>query len=163
MSLYIIKDEYLRFWFRFVHPYRNELEMDQQEQVIQRIKEAYVENHLSYVYETVCLQDLINRSANELNVHELNQFGKWWNRSQEVDLAALSEATNTLLLGECKLTQKPMDAGVLEKLREKANDISWKKGDRLLIYVLYSFAGFSDHLEKIAKDNQNVYLFHLFH
>ncbi len=161
MSLYIIKDEYLRFWFHFVHPYQNELEMDQQEQVIQRIKETFVENHLSYVYETVCLQDLINRSANELKIHELNRFGKWWNRNQEVDLAALSEATNTLLLGECKLTQKPMDAGVLKKLREKANDVTWKKGDRLLVYALYSFAGFSDNLQKIAKNDQNVYLFNL--
>ncbi len=161
MSLYIIKDEYLRFWFRFVHPYKNELEMDQQQQVLQRIKDVYVENHLSYVYETVCLQDLIYRSARELKVHQLNRFGKWWNRNQEVDIAAISETTNTLLLGECKLTQKPMDAGVLEKLKEKADYVPWKKDDRQLVYALYSFTGFSDNLQKMAKANQNLYLFNL--
>ncbi len=161
MALYIIKDEYLRFWFRFVHPYQNELEMDLQDQVLKRIKDNYVENHLSYVYETVCQQDLINKAATQLKAYELNRFGKWWNRHQEVDIAALSESTHTLLLGECKLTQKPMGAGVLEALKNKAHDVPWKKDDRQLVYALYSFSGFSENLEKMAEADRNLHLFNL--
>lgn len=161
MSLYIIKDEYLRFWFRFVHPYQHELEMNLQEQVLERIKDVYVENHLSYVYETVCQQDLIHKAATQLKRYELNRFGKWWNRHQEVDIAALSESTNTLLLGECKLTEKPMDAGVLETLKNKAYEVTWKKDDRQLVYALYSFSGFSETLQNMAKTDPRLHLFSL--
>ncbi|MFH2092129.1 MAG: hypothetical protein ABIJ31_07175 [Pseudomonadota bacterium] len=37
-GLYIIKDNFIRFWFRFVYPYRNCLEMENIDFVTQKIR-----------------------------------------------------------------------------------------------------------------------------
>lgn len=49
-GLYRIKDNFIRFWFRFVYPYRHYLEMDNLEFVIKKIKQNFNDNHVSYVY-----------------------------------------------------------------------------------------------------------------
>jgi len=36
-GLYIIKDNFIRFWFQFVYPYRNYLERDNTDMVLQKM------------------------------------------------------------------------------------------------------------------------------
>ncbi len=158
-SLYIIKDEFLRFWFRFVYPYGSYLEMERKAEVLERIKRHYVEAHLSMVYETVCLQDLVLRASGELAAGQFNRFGKWWDRQDEIDLVALSEETETILCGECKLTRQPVDTDILKDLRRKAARVKWGSAQRKEIYIIYSMAGFTNQLRQVAAADPDLLLF----
>jgi AAA+ ATPase superfamily predicted ATPase len=157
-SLYRIDDAFLHFWFRFVHPNRSLLEMRRTDDVLQDIKQRYVEAHLSYVYESVCLEDFTNWSAANLPDIRLNRFGKWWDRQTEIDLMAISDDTESIAFGECKLTSKPLSADVLDRLRAKASRVNWGGAQRKELYVLYSMSGFSDTLTHMAKADNRILL-----
>ena len=142
-----------------VYPNRSFLEMDKTSEVLQQIKERYVQSHLSYVYETICLQDLVRQSSTQLADYQLNRFGKWWNRHEAIDLVAISDETGSIAFGECKLTQQPMGADTLQRLRKKATQVKWGSEQRQECYVLYSFAGFSNTLQQIALADPGIKLF----
>ncbi len=161
LSQYVIGDEFLRFWFRFIYPNRSLLEMEQKTTVLAKIKASLVEEHLSYVYETVCLQNLILRASAEFPEAGFNRFGKWWNRQEEIDLVALSDGHGAIAVGECKLTRKPADLDLLQRLRRKAEKINWGAPDRPEYYLIYSYSGFSDKLKQLAAADENVRLFTL--
>jgi len=154
----MIADEFLRFWFRFIYPNKSYLEIEQTEPILQKIKERYLEDHLSYVYETVCLQDLIYRAPREMPDWQLNRFGKWWNRNEEIDLVALSEEHNLIAFGECKMTGKPVGTDLLQSLRLKATNINWGKANRQEIFFLYSYSGFTSKLKQLAANDEQVKL-----
>ena len=158
LSLYMIADEFLRFWFRFIYPNKSYLEIEQTEPILQKIKERYLEDHLSYVYETVCLQDLIYRTPREMPDWQLNRFGKWWNRNEEIDLVALSEEHNLIAFGECKMTGKPVGSDLLHSLRLKATKVNWGKANRQEKFFLYSYSGFTSKLEQLAANDEQVKL-----
>jgi uncharacterized protein len=158
LSLYMIKDEFLRFWFRFIYPNKSYLEIEQTEPVLKKIKERYLEEHLSYVYETVCLQDLIQRAPQEMPHWQLNRFGKWWNRNEEIDLVAFSEELNLIAFGECKMTGKPVDVDLLYNLRLKAARVNWGKENRKEGYFFYSYSGYTERFKQLATADDSVRL-----
>ena len=58
MSLYQIKDNFLRFWFRFVYPERGRLELGQSDYVLNKIKANFIDNHVAHIYEYTCRSEL---------------------------------------------------------------------------------------------------------
>jgi len=53
-GLYIIKDNFIRFWFQFVYPYQNYLELDNTDMVLQKLSRKFRDNHVSFVYQDIC-------------------------------------------------------------------------------------------------------------
>lgn len=42
MGLYKIKDNYIRFWFKFVYPYKSYIESEHIDFVLDKIKEGFI-------------------------------------------------------------------------------------------------------------------------
>ena len=63
-----------------------------------------------------------------------------------------------MILGECKYWNVPVGISVLETLEEKAKSVSWNREDRKVWYVLFSVSGFTDTLEKVALQREDVML-----
>ena len=80
--------------------------------------------------------------------------GSYWDRHSEFDLLAHTR-NGHLILGECKYTGRPVSAGELKKLREKA-DISGIRADR---FALFSLSGFSRELQQ--RKEEDLLLFEL--
>jgi AAA+ ATPase superfamily predicted ATPase len=74
-GLYVTADPFLRFWFRFVFPYKTSLEMGASDPVIERI-ERELSDHLAAIYEEVALDMLVQRAIAE--GHALLGKGRWW-------------------------------------------------------------------------------------
>ena len=53
-GLYRIKDNYLRFWFRFVFPQMGLLETGRRAEALKTIRNNFVDGQVAYVYEDVC-------------------------------------------------------------------------------------------------------------
>ncbi len=157
-GLYQIKDNFLRFWFRFVYPNRNYIEMLHSDVVMNRLSKNFIDGHVSYAFEQICQEKLWNLSANGKLPGVLERIGRWWDNSHEIDVVGLSESDNLLVAGECKFWNGPVGANILSQLEHKTTFIDWHKDSRKNIYIIFSINGFTDELKAVAKDRDDVML-----
>jgi hypothetical protein len=154
-GLYFIKDNFISFWFRFVYPYKSLLESDQEEYVMNRIRQNFIDNHVSYVYEDVCrgqIWQLLDRGIS------ITRSGRWWDGSTEIDIVAYDSAGEDIVFGECKYSKNPKGMDVLTALREKTSSVKWNSDSRKETFCIFSKSGFSDALTEYAKEHEQVVL-----
>ena len=155
-GLYEIKDHFLKFWFRFVYPYRGLLEADQDAFVMARIRNHFIDNHVAYVYEDICRQrawELLQRGIS------FDRIGRWWgNGDVEIDIVAYDSMGTDIVFGECKYSVNPKGMSVLQALQEKSAYVDWKKKERKSYFVLYSRSGFTPDLLSYAAGQENIVL-----
>jgi len=156
-SFYRIKDNFLRFWFRFVYPERARLELGQSGFVLEKIKANFIDSHVAHVYEYVCRSELWQ--LNFEHILNFNKLGRWWNSNEEIDIVALDNFGKDIVFAECKYCSQLMDADVFYNLLRKKEQLSWKKGERIEKYVLFSISGFTDRLKSIENERDDLLLF----
>ena len=156
-GLYRITDNFIRFWFRFVHPYRSYLEMENTELVMARIREQFRPNHVSFVYEDICRQWLMLHGMSKIPDLHLMHVGRWWNKDLEIDLLGLSEGNEDVVFGECKYTTSPVGTDVYFHLLEKAQNVDLGPTGQKH-YVLFSQSGFTPALQDMASEHENIHL-----
>ena len=156
-GLYFIKDNFIKFWFRFVYPYRNYLEIENQEFVINKIKHNFRDGHVSFVYEDICREKLLDLSTKPVFDFTIERSGKWWDKNEEIDIVAISQGEDKIIFGECKYTEKKVDVDVYFKLKEKSKKVEWKH-DCLRYYIIFSKSGFTKTLIKLAEGEKYLYL-----
>ena len=89
-GLYRITDNYISFWFRFVYPYRTYLERGETAYVMNRIKEGFIQNYASFVYEDVCREKMWELSASGVWDFKFDKVGKYWgSKCGEIDIVRL--------------------------------------------------------------------------
>ena len=156
MSLYQIKDNFLRFWFRFVYPERNRIELGQSDYVLERIKANFIDKHAAHIYETVCRSEIWRLAFD--GVLQLNTVGRWWNTKMEIDIVGLDSTGEDIVFAECKYRNQPMDTDAFYNLLEKKDHVQWNKGNRREKYVMFSMAGFTNQLWKLAAERDDLLL-----
>ncbi|SHJ33752.1 hypothetical protein SAMN02745751_02323 [Dethiosulfatibacter aminovorans DSM 17477] len=157
-GLYFLCDNFIEFWFKFIYPYRSQIEMGDFDYVTERIREGFVQNHVSYVYEDVCRQSLWELSRENRLPFKIIRNGKWWNRTEEIDIVALNDQTCDLMAGECKFTNNKVDVDVFYRLVDKTGMIDWKREGRKVWYVVFSISGFTDRLLELAEEREDLML-----
>lgn len=157
-SLYYIKDHFLAFWFRYVFPSRASLERGKTGEAMQRIRQTFIENHVSFVYEDICTEKLWQLSEEGKLGFLLNRVGHWWNKHEEIDLVGLGEDNHSIIFGECKYTKRPIGPSVLRDLERKASLVPWNAKDRKESFVLFSPSGYTQSLKTIAQARDDVLL-----
>jgi AAA+ ATPase superfamily predicted ATPase len=150
-GLYSIKDPFIEFWFKFVYPQRSLIETGRTEAVEARIKEQFVERHVSYIYEELCRENVREMSAQGAFSCAFERVGAWWERGEEIDVCAVDKESRTILFGECKYRSSKMDVDVFYALKRKATLVDWKRGNRNEMFALFSISGFTDALRRLAK------------
>lgn len=156
-GLYYINDHFIEFWFRFVHAYKGELELENIEYVLNKIKKSFIENHVSLVYEDIC-RELLSMLCREGKISFIpSKMGAYWNSNIEIDVVALDEERKRAMLGECKYHIQPVDADVLFQLKSKAEKASELQHYEK-IYAVFSKSGFTERLRELAQQSTNVIL-----
>ncbi|MFH0995046.1 MAG: DUF234 domain-containing protein [Pseudomonadota bacterium] len=84
-------------------------------------------------------------------VMQFSALGKWWNRSEEIDLVALDEEESTAWFGECKWSVNKVGIDIFRSLKEKAAQVEWRNEKRLDKFILFSRSGFTDEMQKLAS------------
>lgn len=161
MGLYKIKDNYIRFWFRFIYPYRSYIEMDNTDFVMKKIKAGFVANYAAYVYEDICRREYMPDLVASGNwSFTPTRIGRWWDRSDtEIDIVAIDENSDNVIFGECKFTNEPMDVDVYYHLLEKIERVEWKKKTRKNHFVFFGFNGYTDKLRHLAEEKEDILLY----
>jgi len=111
--LYFIDDDYLRFYFRYLHGRLDMIYRERGEEMLEMIAPS-LPMHVSPTFEKICRQALEAwRSPQTL--------GRWWDSEDEVDIVAVAE--KTLLTCECKWTGSPMGRRELAELQRRTGKV----------------------------------------
>lgn len=152
-GLYRISDNFVRFWFQYIFPYKSDLELERFEEVLRKTEETF--NILeAIVYEKVCQEILWNLRE---KIFPFERVGRWWDKEKEIDVVAISSKTNQILFGEVKWSGKRVGTNIYHDLKEKAKNVRWGKSNREEYYILFSKSGFTKDMKKLAKE-ENVFL-----
>jgi AAA+ ATPase superfamily predicted ATPase len=138
-GLYFIKDNFFRFWFTYVLPYKSQLELGNTDYVLNKIQENF-NGFVSPVYENLAISYLSK------NYHVL-KCGRWWDRHEEIDAVGIGE--DFLIVAECKYSNKKVGIDILQKLQEKAKKID--SPYPIKHYVLFSKSDFTEELKKLQS------------
>ncbi len=158
-GLYKIKDHFIAFWFQFIYPNISYIESGNQKIAIEKIRNNLIDGHISYVYEDICKEKMWQLNANDAWSFNFDKVGRWWdNNGNEIDIVALDQSGNNLILGECKFWKDPVGVNILLDLEKKARLVDWKIKDRSLWYVLFSINGYTQDLIDLAGSRPDVLL-----
>ncbi len=156
MGLYQIKDNFISFWFKFVYPNKSMLESGHSNYVEDKIKNNFIDNHVSYVYEDICRNDVWSLLSEGVS---FNRVGRWWgSKDVEIDILAYDSVGTDIVFGECKYSKNKKGMETLENLQKKSSAVNWKKDNRNEYFVIYSKSGFTKELLEFAKSKNNVFL-----
>lgn len=158
-GLYFISDNFINFWFKYVYPFKGELEFGNQEIVINRLEQNFVESFVSFVYEDIC-RDIFLQICKDGRLDFVpSKIGSYWNmnNSIEVDVVAIDNTNKKIFLAECKYYKnKEIDISIYSSLIEKSKSSDFEGYN--IIYGLFSKSGFDNRLLEIASKNDNLIL-----
>jgi len=149
-GLYFIKDNFFRFWFSYVLPYKSQLELGNTNYAMVKIKENF-SGFVAKVYEDLAVEYTLKN-------YPLLKAGRWWSKDEEIDVVGVSETF--MLVGECKYSNKKVGTDVLAQLEKKSKKIELKLP--IKHYLLFSKSGFTQDLLEIEKKREDVILIERF-
>lgn len=164
-GLYFISDNFIRFWFRYVYPYKGELELDNMQIVLDEISKDFIEKFVAFTYEDICKDIFVNLCKKEAISFVPSRIGSYWlndyDGDTEIDVMAVDHQNKRIFAGECKYHAKPVDAPVYFSLKEKvSNAAGIKKAfpGYEVIYGIFSKSGFTGRLLDAARENTSLLL-----
>ena len=150
MGLYFIKDNFFRFWFRYVFANQNYLEMENTDYVFRKVKDEFDE-FVSLTFEDIAPNILFDGKAIRSLPFEPEKWGRWWDRKNEIDLVAINSSEKKALFIECKWSKRLVDIDVLTDLKNKALKVEWFKDERQDYFAIISRKGFTKRLVEMAE------------
>ena len=157
-TIYIINDLMYRFWFLFVWENQTNINRGIGDVVYKKFVKDKLNEYMGHVFEEICLQYLYTEKGLSRLPFLPHTIGRWWGtnakerRKEEIDILGLCD--DSLLFGECKWTNKPVDEGVLSSLIQKSELIKAKNKH----YIFFSKSGFTKKFIQSAKNLDNVSL-----
>ena len=164
-GLYFVADNFIRFWFRYVYPFKGELELDNTKIVLEEIGKSFASTFVALAYEDIC-REIFAKLCRDGEVGFIpSRIGSYWLNDYagdtEIDVMAVDHQNKRLFAGECKYHVKPIDAPVYFDLREKvegSTQIGKAFSGYETIYGVFSKSGFTKRLRDVACGNSNLLL-----
>ncbi|MBP2073398.1 DUF234 domain-containing protein [Thermoanaerobacterium thermosaccharolyticum] len=157
-SIYKIKDNFFRFWYRFVFNNKTLIEQGLLDEVIENKIKSSMNNFLGLVYEEICIDYLKILNKNKKLPFIFEEIGKWWGnnpykrREEEIDIVAINN--DNIIFGECKWQNQKIDMAVLNDLIEKSALFDYQNK----YYILFSKSGFTSEVANFASYSNNIIL-----
>ena len=145
-TVYKIKDNFFNFWFKFIYPHKNDLEIGNTQKVIDLIKQEFTA-YVGHIFEDIVKEFLINMNSKKLVPFNFTKIGTWWSGDRQIDLVALSK--NEALFVECKWQNRKTDVDILINLVENAKFVKWQREKDHFMVV--SRSGFTLKAEDFAE------------
>ena len=163
-GLYFVSDNFTRFWFRYVYPYKGELELDNQQIVLDEMGKDFKQKFVAFAYESICRNIFAELCRKGQIDFAPSRIGSYWRNDNEgdteIDVAAVDIQHKRLFLGECKYRAKPVDVAVYSALQEKgqSKELTAAFKGYEIVYGLFSKSGFTDRLVEMAAENSDLIL-----
>ena len=152
---YEITDSFFRFWFRFVYPNKDNLEIGDIVSVEKEIKKeinTFFGKSFEYLIEELMKSKLFDELKEFSNIH------KWWHKDKEIDIVAFKGDSKEILLCECKWQEDVEAEKIIRELNEKAKFLKWNNENRKEIFSVFA-KSFKKRLGSF--ENKKVYCYDL--
>jgi hypothetical protein len=149
-GLYFIKDNFFRFWFRYVFAHQGQLEIENTQYVIGKLKSDFNE-FVSLTFESIAPHILFSTDMRKLLPFEPERWGRWWDKNNEIDLMAINATEKKALFVECKWSKNLVDVNVLQDLMRKSEKVNWFTESRKDYFAILSRTGFTKRLINLAE------------
>ena len=121
-GLYFISDNFIRFWFRYIYPFKGELELDNMQIVLDEIRKDFVQKFVAFTYEDICRNIFADLCKNGRISFVPSRIGSYWlndiDGDTEIDVMAVDHQNKRVFAGECKYHAKPVDVSVYFALKK---------------------------------------------
>ena len=128
-NLYQIADPFLSFYYRFVVPNRSFIELDRMTPVDHAIHIS-LSSHIGYWWEHIC-RDCV--CGNVIDGVSYGQARRWWSKDLELDVVAESLDHSTILIGECKWSEKENGKLLTNSLMERVKGLPFVQGKKVVV------------------------------
>lgn len=164
-GLYFISDNFLRFGFRYVYPYKGELELDNTQISLDELDKDFKEKFVAFAYEDICKEIFARLCSDKAIDFTPSKIGSYWlndkSGNTQIDVMAVDTVNKRLFAGECKYHNQPIDADVYFELVKKVDNSSEIKSafkGYTVIYGVFSKSGFTSRMTDISNSNPNLFL-----
>lgn len=164
-GVYVLKDNFFRFWYAFVFSNYSELEMGDVQGVCDYAIMPQLDAFVSRTFEDICLQYIQHLQLERQLPFRYEKIGFWEGKTTvrrkdkvevaqtEIDILALSEKEAKYLIGECKYKNSPFSySEYLDTLAK----LGPQQENNEFFYVLFSRHGFDPKI--LAEANTNPHL-----
>ena len=164
-GLYFISDNFLRFWFRYVYPYKGELELDNTQISLDELDKDFKEKFVAFAYKDICKEIFARLCSDKAIDFTPSKIGSYWlndkSGNTQIDVMAVDTVNKRLFAGECKYHNQPIDADVYFELVKKVDNSAEIKSafkGYTVIYGVFSKSGFTSRMTDISNSNPNLFL-----
>lgn len=109
-GLYFISDNFIRFWFHYVYPYKGELELDNTQIVLDEINKDFIQKFVAFVYEDICRNIFADLCRDRTIPFVPSRIGSYWlndfDGDTEIDVVAVDHQNRQVFAGECKVSRQ---------------------------------------------------------
>lgn len=154
-GIYRLSDNFFRFWFRFVLPYKSRLVEGGSRKLLEQEILPNLDNFIGQVFDKICTEIfhyLISKGIIGLNC---DRVGRWWGGNEEIDLVGMTGEI-PVFAAECKWSRKPIGMDVLKDLQRKMTFIAPEGNAAKLRLGLFSRSGFTKEIEEIGRKGEIV-------
>jgi AAA+ ATPase superfamily predicted ATPase len=152
-GIYRLSDNFFRFWFRFVLPYKSRLVEGGERKVTEGEIFPHLENFIGQVFDKICVEVLRYLVEEKKIKLSYDRAGRWWNGNEEIDLVAVRR-DESVFAAECKWSKKPVGINILKELRRKVSLISSEGPTGDLRLGLFSRSGFTKEIEDLGRKGE---------
>ncbi len=157
-SIFKIKDNFFKFWYRFVFKNKALIEQGLADFVIKNKIKPFMNEYIGPIFEDISVEILKKMNVEGKLPFIFENIGKWWGNNpikkieEEIDIVAYDK--KNILLGECKWQNTLLDMLVVKKLMDKGALFHFENK----FYILFSKNGFTKETLNFAKASSNIIL-----
>lgn len=152
---YILTDEMLRFWYRFIPDAVGIIEIGKGKSYYERNVKPLLSDYMGPVFEKMCRQYTLMEGITGRFGCIVTQVGTWWganpNKREEtdIDIVGLDKRAKKAVIGECKFRNEPTDISVLYALEARQNLLH--DHFSAVKFLLFSAGGFTKGVAEACK------------
>ena len=157
LGRYVLADNYLRFFFRFVQPNFDLLAQGLHDQVERHIAEQLRAFIGMTAFEELCREWVLSQARAGSLPLAVEQVGAHWGADVQIDVAAINWRDKAILLGEAKWGTDAVGRNVVRELIEAKTprvlaSLPGSGADWTVHYVFFARRGFTEAAQALAAE-----------
>jgi len=132
---YFIIDPFYRFWFRYIFPNIDLIEIEHTKPLKKHIMDD-LPNHIGPIFEEIARETILAASGSEVDgikIPKINKIGPWWdNKGNEIDIVA-GWGQKVVLIGEVSWSKKQYNVNDINELENKIRQMGAKNVSIIII------------------------------
>lgn len=154
-GLYSIKDNAFAFWFRFIYPGEDMIELGRGEVLLHSIKQE-LNTFFGRKFEDIAREFMWDLNIIDGVPFTFSKLGSWWYKEREIDIVALDGESNIFF---CEVKWRDLGYSetldLIQKLKDKTEHVQWHNDYRLEHYGI--IARTIEDKEKLIEAGYLVY------